>query len=271
MAAVNLPVHQRSKGASPPFHFLTLPTEIRMEIYEYIFGVPTFAQLEISINLDRYTSSDTGRLTLQCSKRPEFHLELAIFRTSKHVYREALPALYNRCIFFPVADENVIEMFFGNMSDFTRLNISKLYLRPRPQKNIRRIGPRATNSQVLRGPLWTLVCEKISILFVALEELFIHLHPMYGHDLWRGDEIDWIIRPLSRLWRVEKILASVGNGSENTKTPEMVDKWKELTKKADHEAEEYAACRNRIMETRESWPNPYWVMKRSKTLKELEP
>ena len=237
-----------------------------MEIYEYVLGISASIQFEISINADNYASSDTGRLILQYSKRPESRLDLAILRSNKQIYREALPALYNCCVFFPLADEHVITMFFGKMSDFARSNIPRLYLRPRPQKIIRRVGPHAAISRVLRGPSWTSACDKISVLFVALEELFIHLHPMYGHDLGRGDEIDWIIRPLSRLGGVKKTLASVGNGSENTKTPDMVEKWNGLMEKADREAEEYAACRNRIMKDRESWPKVYWVMKRSKLL-----
>ncbi len=265
MPPMKVSVH-RCNEASTPANFLSLPFEIRLDIYEYVLGVFTSTQFEVSIDIDTYASSDTGQLILKCSKRPEFFSDLAILRSSKRIYREALPVLYGHCMFFPSADEHVIAMFFGKMSDLARSNIPRLYLRPRPQKIIRRAGPHATLSQVLRGPSWTTTCEKISVLFLALEELFIYLHPLYGYDLERGNEIDWIIRPLSRLWRTKKTLASVGNGSDNTMTYEMVELWDGLMEKADLEAEEYAACRNRIMENRENWANPYWVMKRSRLL-----
>ena len=246
--------------------FLSLPAELRITIYECMLGITTATQFEISINADAYASADTGHLALRCSKRPESRLDLAIFRVSRQIYREALPALYTRCAFCPMADAQVITMFFGQMSDFARSNITRLHLRPRPQKMVRLLKSRASLSQVMYGPSWSPACEKILLLLVALEELFIHLHPMYGHDLGRGDEIDWIIRPLSRLRGVKKILAFVGSTNVDFKTPELVHRWNELVKRADCEAEEYMASRQRVMSHEEGWSNPYWIKKRNKLL-----
>ena len=254
----------RSKRFGPPTDLLSLPLEIRIQIYDNVFEYLTSAQFEISIDVDKYASSNAGQLVPQCSRQPKCHLSLAILRCNKQIYREALPAWYNRCVFFPLADEVVIATFFGRMSDFARSNIRKIHLRPRPQKIIRRVGPQATISELLRAPSWTSTCDTISILFVALEEVYIHLHPMYGVDLGRGNGLDWIIRPLSRLRGTKKTLASIGSGSQNTKTAELVGIWNELVEKANTEAEEYTACKNRIMEGRVNWSNPYWMMKRSK-------
>ena len=110
------------------------------------------------------------------------------------------------------------------------------------------------------------MCEKIPELFIALEEIFIHLHPMYGHGIRRGDGLDWIIRPLSYIGRVKKTLAFVGNGLENNTTPEMVKSWNSLMEKADRENGELVVCRMRIMENCKSWPESHWVVKRNKLL-----
>lgn len=86
---------------------------------------------------------------------------------------------------------------------------------------------------------------------------------MYGIDLGRGNGMDWIIRPLFRLRGAKKTLASIGSGSQNTKTAELVGIGNELVEKAATEAAEYMACKNRILEGRVDWSSSYWMMKRS--------
>ena len=252
----------REALSSSRSHFLSLPGELRIDIYELILGVSTSQRLEVSINTDQYASSDTGRLVFQCSKQPDYRLDLAVFRVNKQIYRESLPILYKNCIFYPLADAPLLAVFFGPMSDFARSNILRLHLKPRPHKAVRLVGPRATLSEVMRGPSWSPACEKISVLFPDLEELLIHLHPIYGYGLGDGDQLDWIIRPLSRLQGIQKVLASVGNGSDDAKTPEMNRNWNNLVKKADSDAKEYMASRTRIMENKKGWPSPYWITKR---------
>ena len=61
-------------------------------------------------------------------------------------------------------------------------------------------------------------CDILSVLFINLGELLIHLHPMYGYELGKGEEMAWIIRPLTCLHGVKKTLASIGHGSDNTMT-----------------------------------------------------
>ena len=252
----------RSNGPNPCSYFLCLPVEIRLTIHEYALGVSTLTQVEISVCADKYASADTGRLVLQCSKSQAFPVEPAILRTNRLIYREALPLLYNRCKFFPSADEHVIATFFGQMSNYARSRIATLHLRPRPQKIVRMVGPRAVLSQVAKGPSWAPTCANLSVQLISLEELFIHLHPMYGLALESRGDIDWIIRPLSRIRGVRKTLVSVGSGSQNIMTLGHVGNWNELMENAEDEAEEYAACGDRIMKDRGSWPDPYWIAKR---------
>lgn len=253
------------KSPQPYFCFLSLPTEIRIEIYECVLGVVTATRFKITIDTDQYASSDTGRLILRCAKRPELHPDLAILRVNRQTYEEALPLLYGRCAFYPLADAAILASFFGHMSDFARSKIFMLHLRPRKQRIIRLAGPRATLSQVKRGPSWAPACEQISVLFTGLKELLIRLEPVHGHELERGDQLDWIIRPLSQLRGVKKTLVPVGSASGN-RTPDMVVTWNELVKKADGEIEEYSASRERIIQHKEGWPNSYWMAKRSRLL-----
>ena len=252
----------RKAALSSRSHFYSLPTELRIEIYELVLGVSPTQRLEVSICTDQNASSDSGRSVLRCSKQPDFRRDLGFFRVSKQTYRESLPIPYNNCTFYPLADPTLLAAFFGPMSDFARSNIPRLHLKPRPQKVVRLVGPRATLSEVLRGPSWSPACEKIFVLFPDLEEVLIHLLPIYGYGLGDGDQLDWIIRPLCRLKGTKKLLASVGNGSDNVKTPEMDRKWNDLVEKAESDATEYMASRARIMEDPKGWPSPYWIIKR---------
>ena len=176
MSAIKLSIDQTEEGISPSY-FLHLPTELRQEIYNYVLGIPTLSKVEVFIDNDRYTSSYSDSFGLQCSKSPQIPPSLAIFRSNRQIYREALPLLYRCCNFFPL-DDDVLNKFFGRMPGFARSNILRLHLKPRPQKAVRRLGPPATLSQVMKGPSWIFTCETISHLFVALEEILIYLHPL---------------------------------------------------------------------------------------------
>ena len=255
-----------SNRSCPQCHFLSLPFELRTAIYEYVLDVSSTERLEVHITSNQLASSDAGRLVLQYSRRPRFHPDLAIFRASRKTYNEVLPILYKHCLFYPLADENVISLFFGQMSEFALSNILKLHLKPRSDKIVRLVGPRGTISQLLRGPSWGPACDKVSKLLLALEELYVHLHSMYGYQLEKGDCIGWIIRPLSRLQRVQKTLISVGDRAADDPLLALVTKWNKLIQKADREAAEYVACRNRIMESDQGWPDAYWMLKRHKLL-----
>lgn len=250
----------------PPLHFLYLPVEIRLEVYEFVLGLSSSTEVEVSINLDPLASSDAGRPILQHKKRPSFHPGLAVFRVCSQVYREALPILYQRCSFYPLADVHVIRLFFGQMSDFPRSNVSRLHLKPRSHKTIRFVGPQHTLSQLVQGPSWSLVCDQVYLLFPTLKELCIHLHTMYGHQLERGDSMSWLVRPLCRLNGVDKTLYSIGNETGNEKTALLAKIWNELIKRISLETAEYAACRNRIMQNQRVWPDSYWFMKRNHLL-----
>lgn len=258
---------QQKDGSDVQLCFLSLPLEIRLSIYEYAFELSTSQQLQVLVSEDTIATSEAGYLVLHCTKQPKHHLSLTIFQCSKQTYREALPALYLHFAFFPIADRDVITSFFGRMSAFARSSITKLQLRPRPQKIIRRTGPSATSSKTFRGPSWMSACDILSVLFINLKELLIHLHPMYGYELGKGEELGWIIRPLTRLHGVKKTLASIGHGSEKTLKLELVTTWDELVEKADHEAEDYAMAKNKIMEDTTSWSNPYWILKRNNTFR----
>ena len=265
MPPTKLQAHGRNCSSSSS-HFLCLPAELRVAIYEYTLEVATVTQLKVSIHADKYASADTGRLVLHYSKQPQFCPDLTVFRASRQIYTEALPVLYKRCVFCPMADVEIISKFFGQMSDFARSNIFKLHLTPRPQKIVRLASSRANLSQVVYGPSWGPVCEKVFLFFVALGELCIHLHPSYAHDLGRGDRIDWIIRPLSRLRGMKKTLASVGDTYEEFEALKLIHNWNELVKKADCELEEYMASRQRILSSQNGWSMPYWMTKRNKLL-----
>lgn len=109
--------------------------------------------------------------------------------------------------------------------------------------------------------------EILSVLSIYLKELLVHLHPMYGYELGKGVEMDWTIRPLTRVHGIKKTLACICCGSENTMTIELVMTEDELVKKADHEAEDYAVAKNQLMEDTTSWSYPYWISKKNNPTK----
>lgn len=261
-------IHSSSpnSGVGKLSRFLLLPREIRIEIYEYIFEISKAQPLEVLINIDTLASLSAPQLVLNWSKQPDHHPDLTIFRCSRQIYSEALPVFYQHCLFFPPADHDAIAMFFGRMTTFACSSIRRIVLRPRPQKTLHRRGPNSTTAKVVRGPSWISACEILSRLFVGLEEVFIQLHPLYGYELAKGIEMGWIIRPLSRLYGVKKTLVFVGSRSENGVTTELVERWDDLMKKADREAEEYLASRKQVVEARGRWTSPHWVVKRSKVL-----
>lgn len=74
-----------------PFAFLSLPTEIRLEIYDLL----------LICRFDRRTLSDIGGDTSQKELIPSCvqGLKPAILQTCKQVYEEAIPILYSRNVF----------------------------------------------------------------------------------------------------------------------------------------------------------------------------
>ena len=251
------------RGPSLVCHILRLPIEIRIIIYENLFGVSSSDRVKVSIFSDQHASSDSGLAILGYSLLPAVAPDLRILRSNKYIYTEALPILYTYFYFFPKADQLVMKTWLTKMSAFARSNVQSIHLKPLPCKIIRTVGPEKSDSQVSTGPCWAPTCAELANRLPNLQELFIHLHTLHGLTLERHEDLDWVIRPLSRLHKIKKTLSSVGS-SDYVMTKDHVDRWGELVKKADMEAKEYALAKSRITQGGKKWPSCYWREKRAK-------
>jgi hypothetical protein len=243
--------------------FLFLPIELRCEMYKWLLhpGLAAILRIDNSVNQETLERKD---IVLDFIKESHTYIDLSILRVSKQIYSEALPTLYRNVIFHPVADEDVLAAFFGPMSEFTRSKIRKLRLKPRPQRIHQTLGSKTLHSQLQRAPSWAPVCTMISGLFPNLVEVEIELHSLYGYELELGEQLDWVIRPLSYLKLARKTLVRVSNRATDCKTSEMVTKWNKLVSEADREGTEYLSSIERMKEGRDNWTNAYWRIKRAK-------
>ncbi|KAI0489967.1 hypothetical protein F4859DRAFT_174288 [Xylaria cf. heliscus] len=245
-----------------PHFFSIVPLEIRLQIYEYLLNPEPKSPAVVSVALEQ-DYQQVHDLALVYTKESWASVDLNVLRTNKRIYEEALPILYQRCIFNPTADEDVLSMFFGRMSSFACSNVRRLLLKPKPQV-VRRVGGSKTNiSELRRAALWAPACAKIHALLPELREVQIDLHPMYAYQLESSGDVGWLTIPLSLLQGVKKSLVRVSKGSAEFTTVACAEKWDQAVAKADLEKAEYLSCKNRVMRSQNGWPVSYWRMKRS--------
>lgn len=124
---------------------LSLPKELRLEIWQYVLHDPLDGNpvLRITRDLNVYQSS-RKRFTNSLYKHPESpeistHFEkaskcrigVALLRTNHIIYAEALPILYRPVVFHIWDLEGIFPLFFDTLSDYAKANIRCIRLTTR--------------------------------------------------------------------------------------------------------------------------------------------
>lgn len=118
---MDVPISNRPKPKDPPFRFLDLPSEVRLEVYDYHF-------------------SNIGEiLDLDHDNYKRIHRKLTIFRTCRQIYAEAHHLFYSTHTvrIFPIWGKffKSKKPLLSRMSDNQRSSMSTLQLRLGPGFN----------------------------------------------------------------------------------------------------------------------------------------
>lgn len=118
---MDIPISNRPKRKNPPFRFLDLPSEVRLEIYDYHFC--NIGEV-LDLDFDNYR---------------RIHQKLTIFRTCRQVYEEAHHLFYSTHTIrlFPILGKffKSKKPLLSRMSDDQRSSMSALELRLGPGWN----------------------------------------------------------------------------------------------------------------------------------------
>ncbi|OJJ75927.1 hypothetical protein ASPBRDRAFT_386750 [Aspergillus brasiliensis CBS 101740] len=140
---------QKTTQNAPPFRLLSLPIELRLLIYAHVFSFPpvivTASRSKlflISSSSSSSSSSSDGRqispdqdtiasTIYTYTPVPKGSIAISLLHTSKQIYFEALPVLYDRVIFTHDLAELFLLSLLGRMSDYARDHVRCVRLQPR--------------------------------------------------------------------------------------------------------------------------------------------
>ncbi|OAQ64632.1 hypothetical protein VFPPC_13917 [Pochonia chlamydosporia 170] len=180
--------------------FLSLPSELRIEIYKLLF----FPSGPLTIYVPRPIIDDEDEdCYSRHSERRKPKPSLEIIRTNKQIYRESLPLLYQGCKLCFVPDEAVIAEFLDNMPEFARFNIQTVGIKPQAKNLQEHPSTRTNKRQVIQQACWLAITALIAGSFPNLQLFGGHL------SLWKGYELvteydRWVWVPLETLYRVHR-------------------------------------------------------------------
>jgi hypothetical protein len=113
-------------------HLLSLPKEIRLEIWRYVLTDPSTP--ELLVNIVRGPSSPYKRHprpvgpNYKASLNRTSPVNLNLLRVNRSIYKEALPVLYRDARFAPWDLEGILPMFLDSLSPFARSSIRHMKL-----------------------------------------------------------------------------------------------------------------------------------------------
>jgi hypothetical protein len=143
MAPGGLALRERTVQAdSNHSHLLSLPKELRLEIWRYTVTDPSVDELVLHIDRDLCTSSKRfcnslrqhirfhASVTATLEKPRNCPIDVNILRTNRFVYFEALPLLYHSVKFCPWGTSSIFPTFLSTLSNFAKQQIRyiKLYV-----------------------------------------------------------------------------------------------------------------------------------------------
>ncbi|KXH32428.1 hypothetical protein CNYM01_00976 [Colletotrichum nymphaeae SA-01] len=237
-----------------PYSLLTLPLEVREQIYGYLIHQDD-RQSKIHVEISTFDDC------LRHNRVPKDLLDLAFLRVNKRIYAEGIATFYGTCVFKPVADEQTIHRFFDRLSKYARAHVRHLELTPRRSAATRFPGPQPNISQVRVTPVWGPACRAILTLLPGLIEINIRLRPVNLFELQRGCDMEWICVPLSSLRSPRKRLLLGAQDAESS--DDLIKNWTVMMEKAVLETKEYTDGMERALRHKDEWANMYWRNKRT--------
>jgi hypothetical protein len=153
--------------AKENFPFLSLPTEIRLVVYEHLFLVPVEGMLititHPTIHHPYGSSSAKGSKRtrhereprMAFSRHPQKPVPRAVLLLSRLIYREALPVMYRDVTFFAPGTEMLLVFFLDRLSPLARSSIQHVQLSP---------GRLLRGSPTLGQASWGVICRELALL-----------------------------------------------------------------------------------------------------------
>ncbi|KAF9741076.1 hypothetical protein PMIN06_008131 [Paraphaeosphaeria minitans] len=116
-------------------HLLSLPKELRLEIWKWTLSDPSVPDLVVNIGRDKKIArrdSATGaiipRVKAWLEPGRNRSISLQLLRTNKFIYEEALPLLYNAVRFVPADHQGIFPLFLDSLSPYARSFIRHIKL-----------------------------------------------------------------------------------------------------------------------------------------------
>jgi hypothetical protein len=198
-----LPLRNVAQKFGNPSPFLSLPKELRLEIYEHAFSASSYPIL-VAIHRDyhcmrsRYenTLHPTRTVTLRYVKHPTISFPTALLRTNRQIYHEALPVMYGDITFFPTPNTGLFSFFLDRLSKFAQGNIRRARISPS--------GHLASVSTDCSRLFWAVMCAQLACLPSLYEVEILHSSPNDLRDLWTDQHRKRILKPLC-LIKVKKV------------------------------------------------------------------
>lgn len=187
-----LPLRNVAQKLNNPSPFLSLPNELRLEIYEHAFSASSYPIL-VAIHRDHHGK----RVTLRYAKHPTISFPAALLRTNRQIYHEALPVMYRDVTFFPTPNTGLFSFFLDRLSKFAQGNIRRARISPS--------GHLASVSTDCSRLFWAVMCAQLACLPSLCEVELLHPSPNVLIDLWTGWHQKWILKPLC-LIKAKKVL-----------------------------------------------------------------
>ncbi|KAF2468521.1 uncharacterized protein BDR25DRAFT_394777 [Lindgomyces ingoldianus] len=156
-------------------HLLSLPREIRLEIYRYILTDTSAPSLLVKIDRQPFlpcyklTRSPTPKLKFSHEPRRSSPISLDILRANHFTYEEALPILYERAKFMPLHLDGLLPLFVSKLSSRAVSCIRRVCL-PIP---IIAAPINLSNDRSKQFTNWAVTCAQVA-LRGTLREVEIH-------------------------------------------------------------------------------------------------
>jgi len=182
-------VAQKFDNPSP---LLSLPKELRLEIYEHAFSASSYPIL-VAIHRDYQFK----RVTIRYVKHPTISFPAALLRTNRQIYHEALPVMYRDTTFFPTPNTGLFSFFLDRLSKFAQDNIRRARISPS--------GHLASVSTDCSRLFWAVMCAQLARLPSLYEVELLHSSPNDLIDLWTDYHQKRILKPLC-LIKAKKVL-----------------------------------------------------------------
>jgi hypothetical protein len=175
-----------------PFPFLSLPDELRLEIYEHAFSASSYPIL-----IDIHRDYRCVRVTLRYAKHPTISFPTALLRTNRQIYHEALPVMYRDITFFPAPNTGLFSFFLDRLSKFAQGNIRRARISPS--------GHLASVSTDCSRFVWAVTCAQLARLPSLYEVELLYPSPNDLIDLLTDGYQKRILKPLC-LIKAKKVL-----------------------------------------------------------------